>query len=240
MTGYHFTGNTLRNGKPIPPTGEWLIHDGPIVPCRFGLHASEHPLDALAYAPGNLLHRVELEGDLQSHGEPIDKWVGRQRKIVATIDAEPLLGEFARWCALQVIHLWEASPVVREYLETGNKSMRATAEAAARAAAWDASRAASRADARDAAASAADAVAPAAAASAAADAANASGDARYTAKYAAWAASKATARDAVRADAAAWDTAWGASRAAQRVQLKQMVVTAFEAADAAKKAERKE
>jgi len=132
MYGYHFTADRLRNGEPIPAIGEWLEYDGDIVPCRSGLHASEHPFDALQYAPGNLLHRVELEGDLQSHGEPVDKWVGRCRRILATIDAEPLLQEFARWCALQVIHLWDAPAVVREYLETGDESKRAVAEEAAR------------------------------------------------------------------------------------------------------------
>ena len=123
MNGYHFTGDTLRDGRPIPLIGEWLEHDGPIEPCQSGLHASEHPFDALSVARGNMLHKVELEGDLQSHGDPINKWVGRRRKILATIDAEPLLREFARWCALQVM---------------GDESLRDAAGAAA--ATWDAAR----------------------------------------------------------------------------------------------------
>jgi hypothetical protein len=83
---------------------------------------------------------------LKSHGEPIDKWVGRRRKIIATINAEELLREYARWCALQVIHLWDAPQVIREYLETGNDSLReevgAAAWAAARLTVGDAARAA--------------------------------------------------------------------------------------------------
>ena len=149
MLGYHFTGETLRDGRPIPPIGEWLVHEGEITPCRSGLHASEHPFDALTFAPGNLLHQVELDGDLQPHGDPINKYVGRRRKIMATIDAEPLLREFARWCALQVIDLWDAPPVVRQYLETGDESLRHAAGDAARGAAWDAARAAAWAAARD-------------------------------------------------------------------------------------------
>lgn len=149
MKAYHFTSETLRNGQPIPPIGEWLVHNGPIVPCDSGLHASEHPLDALQYAPGAMLHLVELEDNLVSHGEPIDKWVGRRRKIVTTIDATELLREFARWCALQVIHLWDAPAVVRQYLKTGDESLRAAARrtaasAAARAAASAAARTAAR------------------------------------------------------------------------------------------------
>ena len=42
------------------------------------------------------------------------------------------LREFARWCALQVIDLWDAPDVVYEYLKTGDETLRD----AARAAAW--------------------------------------------------------------------------------------------------------
>ena len=132
MLGYHFTGSSLRDGRPIPPIGEWMEHEGEIVPCQSGLHSSECPFDALQYAPGNTLHRVELEGGLVPHGDPPDKWVGRRRKIVATIDAEELLRGFARWCALQVIDMWDAPPVVREYLETGDERKRDAARDAAR------------------------------------------------------------------------------------------------------------
>ena len=131
MIGYHFTADTLRDGRPIPAEGAWLEQDGPIIPCKLGLHASEHPLDALEYSPGSRLHRVELDGDLQPHGNPVDKWVGRRRKILATIDAESLLREFSRWCAMQVIDLWDAPLIVREYLETGNESLREAARYAA-------------------------------------------------------------------------------------------------------------
>ena len=123
ITGYHFTGNTLRNGEPIPKPGEWLVHTGLIVPCSSGLHASVKVLDALQYAPGQMLHKVILEGELQSHGEPVDKYVGRRRKILKTIDATDLLRSFARWCALSVIDKWDAPEMVRKYLETGNKSL---------------------------------------------------------------------------------------------------------------------
>ena len=80
------------------------------------------------------------------HGNPVDKIAGRRRKILATIDAEPLLREFARWCASQVVHLWAAPQVVCDYLATGDDSLRDAARAAARAAeeaaraAWEAAR----------------------------------------------------------------------------------------------------
>ena len=51
-TYYHFTSDQLRDGRPIPPVGEWLIHEGPLEMRCQGLHASAHPFDALTYAPG--------------------------------------------------------------------------------------------------------------------------------------------------------------------------------------------
>jgi hypothetical protein len=221
MIGYHFTGDKLRDGRPIPPVNEWLEHDGPVEPCKSGLHASEHAFDALMYAPGNQLHRVELEGDLVSHGNPVDKWVGRRRRILASIDAESSLREFARWCASQVIHLWDAPQVVRDCLETGNESLRD----AARDAAWCASRDASGDAACDAAWYAArDAACDAAcdaAVSAACDAAWCA--ARAAACDAAWCASRAATWDASR------DAAEDAARAAQRSKFAAMVDDFFAA-----------
>ena len=150
MMAYHFVADTLRDGTPIPVDGEWLVHVGPVEICETGLHASKHPFDALRYAPGGTLCLVECE-DIVT--EQDDKFVCRRRKIVKRFDATDLLRAFARHCALSVIHLWDAPPVVRQYLETGNEALRAAAwaaawaaaRAAAWAAAWDAARAAARA-----------------------------------------------------------------------------------------------
>ena len=163
-TYYHFTGKTLRDGSPVPKIGEWLElpenvklkacpKNMDIANGYGGLHASEHPFDALQCAPGSTLHLVELDGELIEHGSPVVKVAARRRKIVATIDAEPLLREFARKCALSVIHLWNAPEVVKQYLTTGDKSLRDAAGSAARNAArnagnaGDAAWAAMRADA---------------------------------------------------------------------------------------------
>ena len=145
---YHFVADTMRDGRPIPADGEWLEHDGGIAICQSGLHASWHPFDALQFAPGNTLCLVEVEG---VEAEQSDKLVCRRRRIVARIDAEPILREFARWSALQVIDLWDAPEVVRQYLTTGDESLRDAAGAAAWDAAGAAAWAAARAAARDAA-----------------------------------------------------------------------------------------
>lgn len=134
--GYHFTADKLRNGDPIPAIGEWISVSGPVIPCKSGLHMSEHPYDALRYSPGCKLHLVEIRVDIQSHGDPVDKWVGRERRIIATIDATAVLRVWGRWCALEVAHLWDCPDIVRRYLETGDESIRAEAWAEALAA-WE-------------------------------------------------------------------------------------------------------
>ena len=48
MMAYHFVNATLRDGRPVPPDGEWLEHDGAVVMCESGLHASLTPWQALA------------------------------------------------------------------------------------------------------------------------------------------------------------------------------------------------
>lgn len=118
---YHFTGDALRDGRPVPAIGEWLEHDGHMIICKSGLHASEHPFDALRYAPGHMLHLVECDDIGKEQG---DKFVCRRRKIIKSINAESMLREFARKQALSVVHLWDAPDVMVKYLNTGDESLR--------------------------------------------------------------------------------------------------------------------
>ncbi len=55
--------------------------------------------------------------------------------VFCEAQTKDIQGEFARWCALQVIHLWDAPEVVKEFLETGDESKREAARSAVRAAA---------------------------------------------------------------------------------------------------------
>lgn len=136
VLAWHFTaGDKLRDGRPVPPVGEWLRHEGEIEICRTGLHASERLFDALGFAPGNMLHRVECR-DIR--GRESDKFVCRERRILWSLDAEPVLRAFSRRVALDVAHLWDMPTVVREYLETGNEDLRDAARNVTRAATWDA------------------------------------------------------------------------------------------------------
>ncbi len=142
MLGWHFLSDSglLRNGYKPPADGDWLEYSGILVPCESGLHFSEHPYDALQYAPGAILCRVECEGDLQSHGDPVDKWVCRRRKILWRQDITAELREFARQRASEVLHLWDAPQVVKDYLATGDDSLRSAARSAAESAAESAAK----------------------------------------------------------------------------------------------------
>jgi len=189
LFAYHFTGDALKDGSPIPDTGQWLeLPAGVLVePCESGFHASVHPFDALCYAPGPRLHYVELDGEIKAHGDPVDKYAARKRRIIASIDATDLLFRFACDQALSVIHLWNAPQAVRQYLETADETLRDAARAAAEDAAW------------------------------AAWAARAAWDAAWAAaREAAWDAAREAAWDAAWAAAgeAAWDAAWAAAWAA--------------------------
>ncbi|WP_246688735.1 hypothetical protein [Mesorhizobium sp. M4B.F.Ca.ET.143.01.1.1] len=188
VTAWHFAGKTLRGGLPLPADGAWLRHEGDVEICASGLHASERVIDALQYAPGSTICRVTCRDIVTRQS---DKFVCRERRIDWRIaDGDELLRSFARRAALSVIHLWDAPAIVKQYLETGDESIRAAAWAAA----WDAARAAARAAARDAARDAAWAAAWAAAWDAARAAAWAA--ARDAARDAAWAAARDAARDA--------------------------------------------
>ena len=147
MLAWHFVNSTLRNGDPVPADGVPLIFTGPLRLCASGLHASVDPFDALQYAPGAILCRVECD---EIGEEEKNKFVCRKRTILCRKDASEMLRYFARMQALSVVHLYHNPPdVVLDYLMTGDESIRAAAWDAARAAAWDAARAEARDDFND-------------------------------------------------------------------------------------------
>jgi len=140
--GWHFAraNNRLNydDGRPII-IGETHTVQGQLKLCEWGLHASSRILDALQYAPGPVIYRVRLSGEILI-GD--DKMCAPLRTYLWGYDATGILRAFARRCALDVVHLWDPPGVVLKYLKTGDESLRAAAEAAAWAAARDAARAA--------------------------------------------------------------------------------------------------
>ena len=126
---WHFVGATLRDGRPVPPDGEWLKHEGKIEMCSAGLHASARIIDAIGYAPAGIVCRVALAGTIK---RDTDKMVASRRVILWRLEtADDVFRSFARKAALSVIHLWDAPELVKRYLETGDESIRSAAGAAA-------------------------------------------------------------------------------------------------------------
>ena len=134
VLAWHFAKSERKlnygDGREII-VGETHEVEGEIKLCSRGLHASINVLDALSYAPGLILYRVELSGTVL-HGD--DKLCASHRKYLAQIDATDIVLKFARDCAKDVLHLWNAPEVVVQFLETGDVSLAGAASDAARAA----------------------------------------------------------------------------------------------------------
>ena len=143
ILAWHFVASKLRDGRAIPRVGSVLKQSGDIILCENGLHGSVRILDAPQYAPYETkwICRTEHRGVIVEHGN--NKLASSERVILWKVEADPILRKFARMCALDVIHLWDAPDIVKKYLKTGKEEYRAAAWAAAGAAAGTAARDAS-------------------------------------------------------------------------------------------------
>jgi hypothetical protein len=182
------------NGKTVKPKeGQVLkVSAEDLELCRFGLHASIEPRDALKYAPGPLVSRVELSGTILK-GD--DKLCASQRKVLWIADATKILHEFACLCAEDALKVsgWNDERSVKA-IEAKRKWLKGEISddelSAAESAAWSVVRSAAWSAAESAAWSAA------------------------------WSAAESAARSA--AESAAWSAAWSAARSAQNDRLKEM------------------
>ena len=116
-----------------PVVGETHEISGKPAFCKNGLHGSARALDALKYAASNNIWIVELSGEMEI-GD--DKIAATKRTYIKRVAAEKILFECSRRFALSVAHLWDMPEVVREFLETGELTLRAAAGEAAGEAAW--------------------------------------------------------------------------------------------------------
>ena len=163
MIGWHWIrqDRTLRTGE-IVQAGRVYRAEGPLVMCENGVHASRRALDALAYAPGPIICRVALRGEIV---HDTDKSVARERRVLWLANATTILHEFAVTVATEALHraeargesvdprLWRALDVkqrwlrglaTNEELDAAGAAARDAAGAAAGAAAGDATRDAAR------------------------------------------------------------------------------------------------
>lgn len=90
--------------------------------CEQGLHASRRMLDALHHAPGPILCRVKVGGEIV---EDHTKMAGQTRRILAMADVSQLLHEFACAVAEETLRAygvtdekaWEAIAIKRRWLQ---------------------------------------------------------------------------------------------------------------------------
>ena len=110
-TGWHFLPADRRMQWPLERFGEAIEGplvepgktyevSGPVEVCAWGLHACRRAIDALNYAPGTVVCRVTLSGDVVVEG---DKAAATKRTVHWMADASRVLHEFALWCAETVM-----------------------------------------------------------------------------------------------------------------------------------------
>ena len=152
ILAWHFTeGTTLRDGQPLE-VGKTYTYEGEVKICKSGYHASRRLIDALRYAPGAQISRVECWGDVQ---EQDDKLVARNRTVLWTIDATMILHEFAcRVAEIALSKVTNPDPRSLAAIKAKRKWMKgkisdkdldaalSAAESAALSAAWSAARSA--------------------------------------------------------------------------------------------------
>jgi len=153
LLGWHFCNEDRRlgyeDGREIIE-GESLRVEGTPVLCERGLHASERIIDALKYAPGSILCRVELSDEIVQCD---DKAVAKERKTLWMFDATNALRDFAATVAENALlaeraagrepdpRSWAAVQFIRDLLngkikEEDKKAAWSAAWSAAWAAAW--------------------------------------------------------------------------------------------------------
>jgi len=154
VLAWHFLSANRRLGyddRRLVRKGQTLRIKGEPILCEHGLHGSLRLIDALSYASGPIIERVEIGVD-----EPYEiieddnKLVGTWRKTLWWIDATTILHEFACREAEKVLEMagvtdkrcWDAIRVKRLWLQ-GKVTDKKLDEA--RVAAWVAVRAAATA-----------------------------------------------------------------------------------------------
>ncbi len=228
MEAWHFLRSTRRTRDWVMVTPGLKLHvDPPLEMCVRGLHASVRALDALGYAPGPIICRVRLAGEII---RDTDKVVATDREVLWMADATKVLHEFALWCAERALtrerdagrkpdpRSWAALKAKQAWLRGETTDAELAAAQAAATAAWEATWKAAWEPIWD----AIKAAAWAAASAAAWDAVETAAYAAKAAATAAWATANVAARKATKITRAT-HVAWELERAAQDEKLTQML-----------------
>jgi hypothetical protein len=124
--------------------GQTLKYDGNPIPCLKGYHASVRAIDALKYAMGPIVCRVELSGVIVKER---DKAAASERTVLAMADASTVLHEFAcdvaeatlrehgvtderSWVAIETKRKWVKGEATDEELFAATGAARAAVRAA--------------------------------------------------------------------------------------------------------------
>jgi len=162
ITCWHFLADDKRlrwGTKEIVKVGKTYKATGPLKMCTNGMHGSRRLIDALQYAPGSILCKARIWGEVE---EQNDKLVGRNRKVLAMVDATMVLHEAAchfaettlklvdckdeqSWNAIKIKRLWLKGKATDNELAAAGAAARDTAGATAWATAWATAGAAARA-----------------------------------------------------------------------------------------------
>ena len=157
--GWHWIaedrGMSHCKGRPVIEVGKVYTVRGALEICRNGLHACRSALDALAYAPGPVICRVRLSGEILEP-EGSDKACARRREVLWIADATRTLRLFGCDCAERALmreleagrqtdrRSWSAIATARRFGDgRATPEELDSARAAAWDSAWDAARAAS-------------------------------------------------------------------------------------------------
>jgi len=106
MLAWHFLPHNKRLGygdnRVVQAGKTYRLKSGIPTLCRNGMHGSRRLIDAIHYAPGDIVCRVDITGDIRTSS---DKIVGRNRKVLWMLDVANVLHEFACRCAEDVFSL---------------------------------------------------------------------------------------------------------------------------------------
>ena len=138
-TAFHFSNKSgnlgFGDGREIR-VGETLSVDCKPKLCEIGLHGSQSVVDALGYASGARLWKVEIWGNVDC-GD--DKLCGNNRRAVVDYgEILPIIVEFAKWCSDRAAKYAgsaaKSAKYAAEYAESAAKSAKSAKYAAKSAA----------------------------------------------------------------------------------------------------------
>jgi len=115
---FRFEGSTLTDGRAMPADGQWVAARASNLFTGYNT-----PWEALLHATGPTLCVITLSADA-SYAAESRTWLAKGKKIVKRLNASQMLRAFSLQLALEVAPYWKPSPMVREFLCSGDATLR--------------------------------------------------------------------------------------------------------------------